>query len=310
MKLHKWIPALALLLAVAACDDKEQLPAAAIVPSAESASLFTDGIKVPASASEVTVKFTSARSWTLILEDSRASWIAVTPTYGNAGEAIVTVSIQKNPELESRSTAFTFTSEEVSKTVRVTQAAREIVPISSVSLDFYEVSLYAGETATLMATVFPSNTDQDKTVTWTSSNERVATVNGGVITAVYEGEATVTAKAGDKEAACKVTVLHTVIEVEGITLDRTEASAYVGDSFKLTATVTPANADDTTVTWTSSNPAVASVEGGLVKALAEGSAKITAKAGGKTATCDVVVLDQTSQGGDMDIDPTDPDLWN
>jgi len=81
-----------------------------------------------------------------------------------------------------------------------------------------------------------------------------------------------------------------VVPVSGITLDQTSLSLSVGESKTLTATVSPDNATDKTVNWSSSDPSVASVDaGGKVTAVKEGSATITAKSGGKTATCAVTV---------------------
>lgn len=85
-------------------------------------------------------------------------------------------------------------------------------------------------------------------------------------------------------------------DATGITLDVTEKTLKEGESFTLTATVTPANAKDKTVTWTSSNPEVAAVEGGLVTAIAVGSAVITATTvNGLTATCNVTVTEKPTE---------------
>ena len=79
------------------------------------------------------------------------------------------------------------------------------------------------------------------------------------------------------------------VPVSGITLDRTTATLVEGETTTLVATVSPDNASDKTVTWTSSNNAVVTVTNGVVTAVAPGTATITAKAGGKTATCTVTV---------------------
>lgn len=79
------------------------------------------------------------------------------------------------------------------------------------------------------------------------------------------------------------------VEVTGITLSETSLSLLIDEEKTLTATVTPDDATDKTVTWSSDDESVASVSNGKVKGLAEGSATITAKAGNKTATCSVTV---------------------
>lgn len=91
------------------------------------------------------------------------------------------------------------------------------VDVTSVSLNQNKLNLEVGKTGTLTATVKPDNAT-DKTVTWTTSDAKVATVANGVVTAVAKGEATITATAGGKTATCKVTVTepahkHTPVEV-------------------------------------------------------------------------------------------------
>ncbi len=164
----------------------------------------------------------------------------------------------------------------------------KVVPVTSITLDRTTLTMTEGDTQTLTATVKPDDAS-DKTVTWTSSNTSVAKVDGGKVTAVAQGTATITAKAGDKTATCTVTVEKKVVPVTSITLDRTTLTMTEGDTQTLTATVKPDDASDKTVTWTSSNTSVAKVDGGKVTAVAQGTATITAKAGDKTATCAVTV---------------------
>ena len=159
--------------------------------------------------------------------------------------------------------------------------------VTSVNLDKTSVSLKAGETVTLTATVNPDDAT-DKTVTWSTSDASVATVTNGVVTAVKVGTATITAKAGDKTATCSVTVVAT--EVTSVTLDKTSASLKAGETVTLTATVNPDDATDKTVTWSTSDASVATVTNGVVTAVKVGTATITAKSGDKTATCTVTVV--------------------
>ena len=110
----------------------------------------------------------------------------------------------------------------------------------------------------------------------------------GKVTAGKAGTATITAKAGDQSVTCEVTV--TAIPVTSISLDQTSLTMKSGDTVVLTATVGPANATDKTVSWSSSDGSVASVDAnGKVTAGKAGTATITAKAGDKTATCPVLV---------------------
>ena len=176
-------------------------------------------------------------------------------------------------------------------------------PVESVILDRNSLELKEGETTMLHAYVLPWNAT-DKTVTWTSSDPSVATVDqDGKVTALTEGTATVTAQAADKTASCAVTVKKSVVPVESVTLNTNILELKEGDTATLHATVSPWNATDQTVTWTSSNPSVASVDqNGKVTALQEGTAVITAKAGDKTATCSVTVKKV--------INPGDPEGFN
>ncbi len=163
-----------------------------------------------------------------------------------------------------------------------------VVEVEGITLDKTSLSLEVGGSAVLTAEVLPENAT-DKTVTWESNDEKVATVSGGVVTAVSAGTAAITAAAGEKAAACVVVVKEPVVEVEGITLDKTSLSLEVGGSAVLTAEVLPENATDKTVTWTSDNEEVVTVSSGDVTALSAGSAVIRASAGGKTAVCAVIV---------------------
>lgn len=159
------------------------------------------------------------------------------------------------------------------------------VPITSLTLDKTTLPLSVGETAQLTATVKPDNAT-DKNVTWTSSDESVAKVDNGKVTAVKAGNATITAKCGDKTAECAVTV---TVPITSLTLDKTTLSLSVGETAQLTATVKPDDATDKNVTWSSSNESIVTVSNGEVYAVAEGSAVISVASGDNRAQCDVTV---------------------
>ena len=174
------------------------------------------------------------------------------------------------------------------------------VPVSSVSLNKSSLELTVGETTRLSAIVSPADAT-DKTVSWNSSNSSVATVsNSGEVKAVAVGSASITASAGGKSATCAVTVVNPTVNVSSVTLDKERLDLTVGGTAKLTATVSPADATDKTVTWESSDSSVATVDSdGNVKALKGGTSTVTAKAGGKSASALVDV---------MDIDPTEVEV--
>ena len=164
----------------------------------------------------------------------------------------------------------------------------QIFPVTGVALTPDNAELYVGETKNLMVVFTPSNAT-NKNVTWESSNTAVATVADGVVTAVGKGTATITVTTadGNHTATCEVTVK---IPVSSVTLNPTSTALVVGNTKQLTATVAPANADDSTLVWTSGNAKVATVDqNGLVTAVGAGTTTITATAGGKSATCTVTV---------------------
>ena len=166
------------------------------------------------------------------------------------------------------------------------ELTREAVPATGVTLNETALSLHPTEKATLAATVAPENTTD--TLVWTSSNDAVATVKDGVVTAKSEGTATITATCGSVKAECAVTVLPPVPASE-VTLDKTVLTLYEGDAAKLTATVMPEDTTDKTIVWTSSDNEVATVNNGTVIGLKAGTATITAACGQVEAECSITV---------------------
>ena len=164
------------------------------------------------------------------------------------------------------------------------ELTREAVPATGVTLSETALSLHPTEKATLAATV-ENTTD---TLVWTSSNDAVATVKDGVVTAKSEGTATITAACGSAKAECVVTVLPP-IPATGVTLDKAALKLYEGDAAKLTAMVKPEDTTDKTIVWTSSDKTIATVKDGAVTAVKAGTATITAACGEAKATCAVTV---------------------
>ena len=140
------------------------------------------------------------------------------------------------------------------------------------------MTLPASEPFTLSVTVLPEDAT-DKTVTWSVSDESIVKSNGdGTFQCLNEGEAVVTAKAGEVSATCAVTVtpLSLYSQVESVTLDKKTLSLKVGATAELVAAVAPVDAEDMSVTWTSSDEQVVTVADGKVKAVKEGKATVTA----------------------------------
>ena len=153
-----------------------------------------------------------------------------------------------------------------------------------------------GETASLTANIRPSDAT-NQNVTWTS-NSTVASVSNGVVTANSVGQATITATTedGGYSDTCIVTVSETstTTSVTGVTLnDDTLTMSTIGGTHTLGYTITPSDATNKNVTWSTSEPTVASVNNGIVTANANGTTIITIKTtdGGYTDTCTVTVND-------------------
>lgn len=167
------------------------------------------------------------------------------------------------------------------------------IPVQSVTISQRTLTLYVDETASLSATVNPYNAT-DKTIRWGTSNRQVATVSAnGVVTAKSVGTTVISALSTNvKRDTCTVIVKERpVIEVSSINISKTTASVNVGGYIYLSATAYPVTAINRSITWSSSDSSVATVDmNGTVKTLKMGTATITARASnGVSARCSVTV---------------------
>ncbi len=152
------------------------------------------------------------------------------------------------------------------------------------------VTVLVGNQLSLNATAAPANTTPADAILWTSSNDSIATVANGVITAVKVGECDIKAVLLDRIAVCHVTV--TEIAPTSLTVSPDFAKLETGSQITLTATVLPEEATDKVVTWSSSNTAVATVNSeGIVTAVAPGECDVTATCRDIHATCHIIVVD-------------------
>lgn len=233
------------------------------------------------------VTWTSSRE-DVIVSPGEGKTVTVTATETGAERTATITAAVKNVHGED---------EEATCIVTVTSDA---VQVESVTLNETTLALTVGGSETLTATITPSNaTNQAKT--WTSSDTAVATVDqNGKVTAKAVGTATITVEtANGKTATCtvNVTAAGQTVAVEGVSIQGAP-TFKVGATGRFGATITPANATNKNVTWTSSNPAVMTIDAnsGAVRALAVGTTVITVTTedGNKTATYDVTVTAATT----------------
>lgn len=164
--------------------------------------------------------------------------------------------------------------------------------ITGIEAAIGKTEIKVGETAQITVDVVLENPDkeatEDTTVTYTSSNDKVATVDkDGKVTAVAVGKATITAKVGEFTDTVEITVPEVKATALDVKVDNTTLN--VGDSAQITATVTPADSTDA-ITYESSNGKVVTVEAnGKVSAVGAGVATITVKAGELTKTIEFAV---------------------
>lgn len=173
--------------------------------------------------------------------------------------------------------------------------AEVVMPVTSVTLNETNLELEVGDEFQLEATIAPEEAT-NKDLSWSTSNGTVAKVDSktGLVTAVAGGNAviTVTTLDGGFTATCSVSVK--IVHVEEVTLNSGNLELKVGETFRLVATVTPDDATNKNMTWSTSKISVAIVgkNTGVVVAVAAGDAVITVTTadGEKTATCNVKVV--------------------
>ena len=169
--------------------------------------------------------------------------------------------------------------------------------VSSVTLNHTSLSVEKGKTKNLVATVKPENAT-NRSLTWKSNNTSVATVNGGVISAIATGTAKITATAADgsgKSASCTVNITKDTL-VTSISISNSVCTMITGKSAYFSATVSPETATNKLVSWSSANTSIATINAtsGLVYAQKAGKTTITATAqdgSGVVGKCSLTVTD-------------------
>lgn len=207
--------------------------------------------------------------------------VQVSILWSSSDTSVATVSGGKVSALKAGKATITATAEGASATCAITVTN----PTFTISLDRNEAALFIGETLTLNATASDGNTYN---YVWTSSDETVATVKNGVVTALTEGSATITVKCYALTATCVITVSE---EDVFLVISNDNAEIKVGKTLTLTAALTDGSTPP--LTWSSSDETVATVNDGVVAALQAGTTVITVSAGdGLTDTCNITVTDE------------------
>lgn len=180
-------------------------------------------------------------------------------------------------------------------TIIVTNA---VVSVADISIVPTSVNMLNQTIRQLKAEITPLDATNQKVV-WTSSNEAIAEVNSlGIVTANSVGTVTITATTNDgaKTATCQVTVTNTVVAINSVALSPAKLSLILNGTYQLLPRITPANATNQEVSWSSSDTTVATVTSeGFVVALKAGKSNITVstKEGNKTATVEITVITGT-----------------
>lgn len=226
-------------------------------------------------------------------------------TWKSSNTKVATVNSEGKVKGIKKGTAkITVTTLDGSKKATCTVTVKPVL-VSKIKLSASSKTLNVGQTEKLTATVTPKNA-ANKAVTWKSSNTKVATVDGkGNVKAIAPGTANITATAKDgskKSASCAITV--NPIRVTNVSLNQSSATLDIGKTVTLTATVTPSNATNKAVTWTTNNSGVATVANGVVTAKAAGTAIITATADGKSAVCTITVKNPVIEITDVTLPGT------
>lgn len=216
-----------------------------------------------------------------------------TVTWTTSDASVATVDAEGNVTAIARGTAVvmatTVTGISDDCTVTVVPPLPAGITIEPMGLELIE-----GDQASFSVTITPANAG-GYTLTWTSANPEVAQVDEeGNLTALAPGATVVTVRTSNNlTASASVVVARRIIPVSGISLNASDLSLIEGDEAILIATVTPADATDKSVVWSSSDPDVAAVSDGKVTALAAGEAVITATAQDFSASCTVNVAPKT-----------------
>ena len=265
--------------------------------SSPSFALSFNESSIAAAGATLNVDVTSDKAWTLDYDGS-VTWLKASTKTG-AGSQAVTFTVEKNEASAPRTVVVTFKQAETEKVLQLTitqEAAKPVhVPLQGISFEEANMKLKVEMETTLVVKYNPENATNKK-VTWvvTEGAASLSVDENGKITATnVAGIAKVraTSEDGGHTAECTITVTTEDVPVESIAVSPAVVNLTVEGTQRLSVSVKPRTATNKTATWAvTSGTDVVSVDGsGLVRALKEGTATVTATVGGKTATCTVTV---------------------
>lgn len=248
-------------------------------------------VTVNSSVIHVTGVSVTPTNLTLSEGESRTIFATIAPTnaenksmsWHSSNESVATVSDYGNVVALSVGTAtITVTTEDGGHkaTCNVT-VLKNSVGVTSLTLDKSDITLSFGNYERIEATILPENAT-NKNIIWGSSDQTVAKVDNGTVTAMSkEGTAVITATSEDNpslSATCTVKVVRQLVPVDGLTVEPSILNIYMGQTKQLKATVSPSNATDQSVTWSVQQGGVAAVDqNGVVTPLKVGTTRVVVR---------------------------------
>jgi formylglycine-generating enzyme required for sulfatase activity len=256
------------------------------------------------SGGTVSYSVTSNKDWIMLQSGSSSSDAAKSAvgTVDVGGSVVIVVVIDQSGLSKGTYTGtITIDVDGTKYTITVTITVDDVT-VSGISLDCTTLALKSGETATLQATVTPANA-VNKTVTWTSSNTAVATVDStGKVTAIKEGSAVITAKAGEKTATCTVSVAAATLTVTPATYNFTASG---GDSTDFTVTSNQSWTISSNATWLTTS-ATSGSNNGTFTATATANTTTTQRTAAITVSCTGITrtINVTQDAATLSVEPT------
>lgn len=272
-----------------------------VVTTVNNKSAYVD-VKVTNESIEVEGIKAKTKSLTMDIGNSKTIEYTITPsnatnqgvTITSSDSDIVKVNGHKITAVKEGNATITIKTNDGGHTDTIDVKVKKVSVVNEtdIQLSTTKVSLKVGGSQTVTATVLPKNATY-KTVTWKSIDTSVATVKDGLIVGKAKGKTEVVVTTTNRKITKKIMVTVSEVPVESVSLDKSQASIHVGETVSLVKTITPSNATNKDVTWTSSDISVATVsDSGVVTAKKAGKTTITVTTNNNmTAKCIVTVLE-------------------